>query len=158
KRLTLDGVNRASVHKSVRNNLIAQAIAQPVRHCVVNGDIALEMHSPRRRSEIRHAPGKCGCDCKPSGICVIFHVVFRSMRQYNRRSDMANHCRHLPKQSKFVQNLEIVANRRMPCRTEGARCLSSFPQPDSPGASRTVLNTAAIPRRKVEVMRVPTRA
>src|SRR5687767_3806024 len=70
-------VNGSRIYECAGNDSSAQSIAKAVRHCVKNGDVALDGRSTWNRPEVWHTARERSRDGEPARIGVILHVVLR---------------------------------------------------------------------------------
>jgi len=148
----LDG---RGVHERARHDAPPQAVTKSVRHAVIDRHVLAVERARRHGPEVGHAVREGPRHRQPAGVRVVFHVVQRSVRQHNGRPGLADDRGDPAERLQLVQNLQVIADRRVPVRAEDARRRLRFLAPNRDGPLAAVLRAAATAVADIEVVRLP---
>src|SRR3569623_1189874 len=127
---------------------------QPVRQRVIERDFLLHWFSPGRCNEVWHSASERRRDSEAAGVRVVLHIILRrGHKQYGGRN-LSDNRGEPSQQAHLVNNLQIIANRRLKPRAQYLRRGLRFASTDGAGGSRPSGHAAAIAAGERHIMQL----
>ena len=153
--LPLHGLHAGRVDEQVGHDRPPQAVAESVRHRVIDRNVAGAWLDRRIGGEVGHAAGKGGRDGQSRGVHMVFHVVVGRVREHDPRPHASHHGRQPAQEPLLVHDAEIRSEALVERGPEDRRRRPAFSGPNPPGLVRAGRHAAAVATREIEGVRGP---
>ena len=154
---TLRRLHTRRVNEQVGRDRPAEAVAEAVGHCMVDGHVAGAGRHRRVGHEIRRPAGEGRGHRQSRGVHVVFHVILRRVREHDPGPCPPHDRRDPPQQPLFVEDQQVGGEALVTLRAQDARRRAGLTGPGATGLLPRHRHAAAVAVGDVEIVDRPAR-